>query len=56
MKYKDKQMDMHNAKITKAYARELSAVIVSFLQKMSFWPQVHIFFTKNVILTTGSYF
>ena len=39
MKYMDKKMDMHNAKITKAYTSELSAVIISFLQ-------------KNVILTT----
>ncbi len=27
--YIDKQMDMHNAKITKTYTSELSAVIVS---------------------------
>ncbi len=35
-----------NAKITKAYTGELSAVIVSFLPKMSFWSN---FFPESVV-------
>ena len=43
MKYLDKQMDIHNAKLTKAYTGELS---VTFLPKMSFWPKI---FSESVV-------